>query len=282
MEPNSNISIIEELEKIYYLTEGLNDKVILQDHSENLETFFQRLDYLSALEIDDLFAQDIVGKLKPDCALESIVRFRNLYSLRLETENAYSILAGSQPWEVLEKFTHYSNYIQLARSEYQGSGLKPGDCVVFLGSGPLPLSLIIMCHQNGLKGVGIEQEPDRAKLSRKVVDKLGLSNAIKIIHGNHFQLPLSEGADLIMIAAQAQPKKEIVEQLAKALPAGTKISCRIYEKGLRRLLDRSILVDLPAKLADEFKECCRIHPLPPVNNTVVFAVRSSAAAPERQ
>jgi hypothetical protein len=138
-----------------------------------------------------------------------------------------------------------------------------------------------MCHQHGLKGIGIEQDEQRAELSRKVVDKLGLSNAIKIIHGNHFQLPLNDRVDLIMIAAQAQPKKEIVEQLAKALPADTKISCRIYEKGLRRLLDRSILVDLPAKLADEFKECCRIHPLPPVNNTVVFAVRSSAAAPER-
>ena len=272
MENYSNISIIEELEKIYSLTEGLNDQVILQDHSENLETFFQRLDYLSALEIDDLFANDIVCKLKPDCALESIVRFRNLYSLRLETENAYSILSSSEPWEVLEKFTHYSNYIQLARSEYQGSGLKPGDTVVFLGSGPLPLSLIIMCHQNGLKGVGIEQEPDRAKLSRKVVEKLGLSDQIEIKTGNHFSLPLQSKYELLMVAAAAEPKKEIFDYLARVLPARMRLSYRIYEKGLRRVLETGFQFELPG----QFKEFHRIRPKPPVNNTVVFITKDAS------
>ena len=272
MENYSNRLIIEELEKIYSSTKGLNDQEIIQDHSDNFEPFFQRLDYLSALEIDDRFAQDIVCKLKPDCALESIVRFRNLYSLRLETENAYSILESSKPWEVLEKFTHYSNYVQLAQSEYQGSGLKPGDCVVFLGSGPLPLSLIIMCHQNGLKGVGIEQEPDRAKLSRKVVEKLGLSDQIEIKTGNHFSLPLQSKYELLMVAAAAEPKKEIFDYLASVLPARMRLSYRIYEKGLRRVLETGFQFELP----EQFKEFYRIRPEPPVNNTVVFITKDAS------
>ena len=272
MENYSNRLIIEELEKIYSSTKGLNDQEIIQDHSDNLEPFFQRLDYLSALEIDDRFAQDIVCKLKPDCALESIVRFRNLYSLRLETENAYSILESSQPWEVLEKFTHYSNYVQLAQSEYQGSGLKPGDSVVFLGSGPLPLSLIIMCHQNGLKGVGIEQEPDRAKLSREVVEKLGLSSQIEIKTGNHFSLPLKSKYELLMVAAAAEPKIEIFNYLASVLPARMRLSYRIYEKGLRRVLETGFQFELP----EQFKEFYRIRPEPPVNNTVVFITKEAS------
>ncbi|WP_244603465.1 nicotianamine synthase family protein [Methanococcoides sp. NM1] len=278
---HSSESIIEEILKIYSSIKDLEDEEILQDTSDHLKNVYQRLDDLITLPIDYEAAEAILNGHGFDQALDTIIRFIYLYTIRLETEYANSILTSNEPWEMLKIYSFYPNYCQLVRTEYQGAGLKANDTVVFLGSGPLPMTLILMCHQHGLKGIGIEQDEQRAELSRKVVDKLGLSNAIKIIHGNHFQLPLSEGADLIMIAAQAQPKKEIIEQLAKALPAGTKISCRIYEKGLRRLLDRSILVGLPAKLAHEFKECCRIHPLPPVYNTVVFAVRSSAAAPER-
>jgi hypothetical protein len=52
------------------------------------------------------------------------------------------------------------------------------------------------------------------------------------------------------VAAQAEPKKAIFDHLVDVLPAGTKLSYRIYEKGLRLLLDTA--------------------PKPPVNNTVVF------------
>lgn len=268
---HSRESIINELWQIYSMTRDIKDKEILHRHSNHLKTFFQRLDYLAALDVDDRLVQEIVYKLGYNPALEAIVRFRNLYSLRLEIENANSILASRAPWEVLKKFTHFSNYTQLARTECQGAELKPGDNVVFLGSGPLPLSLIMLCHQHGLRGIGIEQEPDRAELSRKVLQKLELSDQIKIIAGNHFTLPLKEKSELLMVAAAAEPKKEISDHLATVLPAGTKVSYRIYEKGLRRLLETSSFPELP----EPFKEYLRIRPEPPVNNTVVFMTINS-------
>ena len=57
--------------------------------------------------------------------------------------------------------------------------------------------LIVLCRQYGLKGIGIEQESERVQLSRKALDKLGLSDRIKIIHGNHLTLPLETKSDLI-------------------------------------------------------------------------------------
>jgi len=99
-----------------------------------------------------------------------------------------------------------------------------------------------------------------------VLAKLGLSDRIKIIDGNHLTLPLKEKIELIMVAAQAEPKREIFNHLAKVLPAGTKVSYRIYEKGLRRLLDTFSRYELPA----QFDEYLRVRPKPPANNTVVF------------
>ena len=69
-----------------------------------------------------------------------------------------------------------------------------------------------------------------------------------------------------MVAAQAEPKKEIFEHLVKILPKRGKVSYRLYEKSLRRILDGSFLFKLPAG----FEEYLRIQPEPPVNNTVVF------------
>lgn len=128
-------SIIEELLEIYSMTKDLKDQEILHSHSNQLKICFQRLDHLAALDVNDQLVQEIICKLGYNSALEAIVRFRNLYSLKLETEKANSILSSRDPWAVLKKFAHFLNYTQLARTEYQGAGLKPGDNVMFLGSG---------------------------------------------------------------------------------------------------------------------------------------------------
>ncbi|WP_440947043.1 nicotianamine synthase family protein [Methanosarcina sp. T3] len=251
------------------MVKGSGEKEILGSSSGELHALFKRLDELAALEVDEKAIDATFKSPDFDSLVDSISRFRFLYNLKLENEKAKSLLESSDPWETLRNFTLYSNYLQLARTEYTGSGLEPGDCVLFLGSGPLPLSLIVLCRENGLFGIGIEQDRKRADLSREVIACLGLPESIKIIEGNHFSLPLETGCDLYMIAAQAEPKKEVFEHLEKILPGGTKVSYRLYEKGFRRILDGNSLFEPPSG----FEEYLRVQPEPPVNNTVVFLKR---------
>jgi len=258
--------IAGELMEIYASISGLKDEEIYRDPTNNLKSIFQRLDYLIALDVCDKRAEEVLSNSGFNSAFDTITRFRSMYTAKLEIEQAKSIIESRKPWKTLNNFTYFTNYLQLARTEYQGSWLKPGDSVLFLGSGPLPMSLIVLCHQYGLRGIGIEQEPERAELSRKVLAKLGLSDRIRIIDGNHLTLPLKEKIELVMVAAQAEPKREIFNHLAKVLPAETKVSYRIYEKGLRRLLDTFSRYELPA----QFEEYLRVRPKPPANNTVVF------------
>ena len=261
--------IIEDIFEIYLSIKDLKDEEILQDPSNHLRTIFQRLEHLIALNIYGKSAEPILCDSVFNSTFDAIARFRSLYTAKLEIEHAHSILESKHPMEMLKNFNYISNYLKLSRTEYRGARLKAGDSVVFLGSGPLPLTLIVLCRWYGLKGIGIEQNPDRAELSRKVLEKLGLSDQIKIINGDHLTLPLKTRSDLIMIAAQAEPKKEIFNHLAKVLPEGTKLSYRIYEKGLRRLLDTFSLFELP----EQFEEYLRVRPEPPVNNTVVFVTK---------
>ncbi len=192
--------------------------------------------------------------------------------MSLETEYAKEILASQSSWNVLEEFPFYRNYLRLVRTEFKGFGLKSGDKIFFLGSGPLPLTLIIFFRCHEVKGIGIEQDPARASLSIRVLSKLGLSEDITIIIGNHLSInPIDfigpdTGTKALMIAAQAEPKKEILDHLLKVISPVCRISYRIYEKGLMKLINRDFLLNLP----EGYREYKRIRPEPPAYNTVVF------------
>ncbi len=269
----SKDSICSTLLEICPAIMDLSDEEILSGPSD-LEGPYHRLDVLASLEVEDDVEAEVESLLRDPGfrqGLEAVTRLRRVYSLRLEIERARSILDSPDPWETLKGFAFYPNYLTLARTEFEGADLKPGDRVVFLGSGPLPLSLIVLCREHGLEGIGIEREPPWAELSRKVIEKLGLSTRIEILTGDHFSFPLEKECKLVMVAAMAQPKDEIFDHLARVSPPGTKISYRIYEKGLRRLLDIDYSFSPPAKL----QEHLRIRPEPPVNNTVVFLTRKA-------
>ena len=258
--------LIAEFRQIYTQIKDLKETDILDNSSPELYALFKSLDELVSLDIDEQSIDVLFESPDFNILIAEISRFRFLYNLKLEIEKAKSLLESSNPWQTLQNFTFYPNYLQLARTEYTGSGLKPKDCVLFLGSGPLPLSLIMLCREHGLFGIGIEQDGKRVSLSREVIACLGLSESIEIIEGNHFILPLKTRCDLYMVAAQAEPKEEIFEHLAKVLPKESKVSYRLYEKGLRRILDSNFLFELPSG----FEEYLRVQPEPPVNNTVVF------------
>jgi hypothetical protein len=263
-------AIKTELVRIDAALQDLTEDQIQNAPDEVYEAHLNRLNRLAAAPVTD----DVVGRLLRDVDLgpriARISRLKRQNGLRLEVQLAKSMIFAPDPWACLEQFVYYPNYLALACMEYDGAGLQAGDRVVFLGSGPLPLSLISLSRQYNIQGVGIEQNKAYAALSERVIRSLGLNHAIQIICGNHFVLPLKAPSRLIMVGADAMPKVEIFAHLAKILAPGQRISYRIYEKGLRRLFDAGSVLDLPS----DFRECGRVQPEPPVNNTCVFAIRT--------
>jgi len=271
MKEKRSDSIKNEFLDIYTAIRELTDDEILNGPDDNFRPHFERLNNLAAIDVDDSLTNTIFNDLEFQKVIKHISHLKRINGLKMEIECTRSIIADPDPWALIKHFVYYPNYLELARMEYQGGNLKQGDRVVFLGSGPLPLSLICLCKQYGIKGIGIEQAPEYTALSKKLLQSLGLTGHIRIIQGNHFSLPVQDVCRLIMVAADALPKNEIFTHLANALPDGTILSYRIYEKGLRRLLDDQSVFDLPR----EFKEYARIRPEPPVNNTSVFIIKNT-------
>jgi hypothetical protein len=264
------IQILEIFKSCRHMTE---DQIL--NHPEDLfHPHMETLNRLAALEIDDQQVEALIAdsSLKP--AIRQIARLKRIHGLRLERQRAQAIIDSAAPWDMLKGFIYYPNYLQLAEMESLGADLNRDDRVVFLGSGPLPLSLIALVNRCAIRGVGIEKDPFNAELSRKVLATLALDEQIEIILGDHFGLPLPYPCRLVMVGADAIPKEEIFDHLAKTSPRGMKVSYRIYEKGLRRLFDLDHVGNLPRQL----KEYRRIRPQPPVNNTSVFVVKENIHA----
>nr|WP_320193363.1 nicotianamine synthase family protein [uncultured Desulfobacter sp.] len=241
---------------------------LLAGKHEDVYHCFGHLDRLAAMDIDDGQAEALRCDPELTKVLDHISRLKRANGLRMEIHNAKTVISSSSPWDTVKQFVYYPNYMELARMEYTGANLGPGDRVVFLGSGPMPLTLVCLCVQYKIYGIGIELFPEYAELSRQLIKALDLEEQIKIIEGSHFSLPLPESCRLIMVGADALPKNEIFAHLSKHLEQGTALSYRIYEKGLRRLLD----VQSNFKLPQGIKEETRVRPQPPVNNTSVFTI----------
>lgn len=100
--------------------------------------------------------------------------------MKREIQYAKEILESKSPYDVLEKFPFYKNYLRLVHIEYGVFELKPGDSIVFLGSWLLPLTFIVFFKHYRIRSIGVEHDPARADLSIETLGKLGLSKNMKL------------------------------------------------------------------------------------------------------
>ena len=185
-------------------------------------------------EIDFDSAKHILDDEKMNKALQLIRKFYVYIGARLERENAMKILESDDPKAVLDSFHFYDRYIGLIENEMQLAKFNENKTFVFLGSGPLPLTIIMFNMVTGCKCIGIEQDPDVAELSRKVLKRLDLDEGIEIITGDEKTIADLD-YDILMIAAFAEPKDRVFANVWDVVDEKTPVLYRTYT-GMRAIL----------------------------------------------
>ena len=184
--------------------------------------------------IDFDSAKHILDDEKMNRALKLIRKFYVYVGARLEMENALKILNSDNPREVLDSFHFYERYIGLINNESKLAKFNDEKTFLFLGSGPLPLTLIMFNEVFGCKCIGIEQQEDVAQLSRKVLKKLNLDDDIKIVIGNENTIADLD-YDILMVAAFAEPKERVFSNIWDVVSEKTPVLYRTYT-GMRAIL----------------------------------------------
>lgn len=215
-------------------------------------------------EIDFDSAKHILDDEKMNKALQLIRKFYVYIGARLERENAMKILESDDPKAVLDSFHFYDRYIGLIENEMQLAKFNENKTFVFLGSGPLPLTLIMFNMVTGCKCIGIEQFEEVADLSRKVLKRLGLDEGIEIITGDEKTIADLD-YDILMIAAFAEPKDRVFANVWDVVDEKTPVLYRTYT-GMRAILYSPVT----EKDTRGFRQEVMLLPKGKTNNTSVL------------
>jgi hypothetical protein len=215
-------------------------------------------------EIDFDSAKHILDDEKMNEALKFIRKFYVGIGARLETDNARAILESDDPWKTLESFHFYNRYQGLLRNENQLVKFTPEQKVVFIGGGPLPLTLILLNKIFNAQCVSVEIMPEVAELSQKVIAKLGLESQIEVVRGDETSLR-SIDYTVVMVAALAEPKERVFANVWEVVDTVTPVLYRTYT-GMRAILYSPVT----EKATRGFHKEVMILPTGKVNNTSVL------------
>lgn len=235
----------------------------------SLDKLVPLLDEIELIAHDDTIDYESAKLILSDegmvSSLETIRDFYIYIGARLERENAYEIIeGGDNAWGVLDTFHFYERYEGLLNNESKLVPFDENTKLVFIGSGPLPVTLIMFNKMFGCKCVGIEIEPSVAKLSRHIIRRLGLEDDIKIVIGDERYVKHLD-YDVIMVAAFAIPKSKVFGNLWEIVDTDTPILYRTYT-GMRQMLYEPVKdVDLRG-----FHQEGLMFPTGNVNNTSVL------------
>lgn len=115
------------------------------------------------------------------------------------------ICKSIQPTMELEKFPYFKNYLDLTRLEYAlfNSCLHHNKKhrLLFVGGGPLPMTLIILFKLKKIKSTILEFDPIAVKKSKQLLKKIGLDKKIKVIEMDALKYSQYSKFNLIYFAA---------------------------------------------------------------------------------
>lgn len=143
----------------------------------------------------------------------------------------------------LERFCATSPLlIKLMNRYYQGivkrevalGKISKKDAVLCIGGGPLPCTAIEIAHQTGAQVQVVDIDPQAVRMARQVIERLNMSNRIKVIHTAGQAVDASRFT-VVHVALQAHPHEEILKHIFENAPKGARILMRSPKSFLENL-----------------------------------------------
>lgn len=187
-------------------------------------------------------------QLMNDFSEHELRRLNNLYCL-WETKLEKRFVDHLQQ-DVVKHFVDYPLYARFERLIEREVSLLDGYVpkrVLFIGSGPMPITALCLQHRLDVNIDCLERSPEAIEHSNVVLNKLGFTNHIRVLQGFGEQIDASE-YDVILIALLAKPKRTILENLLHTAPAHVRIICRTSEGSRCVFYEPTTLYSIPPAL----------------------------------
>lgn len=214
--------------------------------NEEVNQFFSDLYVMSTNSNDDLNPQ-----LLESLELKQLHKICSEAEYQMELYRANHLLKAENTASELEKFPYRNNYLDLTKLEYYAisSQLEKCEKVLFVGSGPLPLTAIILAQKYGVHCILVDRDEKAIAISEKIVKKLWLQSQIEILHSDFLNFLSKERFDGAILASLLfegnQHDELILEHLSKQI--NFDIAVMRSAEGKRQLLYQHVSTELIKK-----------------------------------
>jgi len=155
----------------------------------------------------------------------------SVWETELEWQFAQKLIAGEVQ---LSDYLLFDRFDELLRRELSlVEGLQP-QRILFIGSGPVPISAVHLHLQTGRPVDCIDRDPKTVALSRQLISRSGFADSIRVFCDRGEEHDVSQ-YDLVLVALLAKPKRNILKNLRKRTHPNARILCRT-SIGLRQLV----------------------------------------------
>lgn len=216
-------------------------------------------------------AEKILHSREIDSIRPDLQRICSTGEFLLEKTWAEKIAASARPKAALKKFPYYANYEKLVAFEAEAfAHVAPPRKILFIGSGPLPLSAIILAQRFQAEVDCIDIDASAVAISRELVKKTGLAGSVRIDKADVMEFNDFGSYDAVILAALVggtrTEKNAIIGHIRNGLRPGSLLLLR-SARALRTLLypevDRSGL--------SGFRTVRAFHPTNEVVNSIIVA-----------
>jgi hypothetical protein len=234
--------------------------------AQELYQLYQILDDLAHMDAGPHLSGLLLEEKEIRDVLPTIRSYYTTFFSIHERHLAKELLENPDPWKQIETFPLYPRYEALVKNQIDAMHISSEKRLAFLGSGPVPLSLILLNRFFGIPCVGIDNDAQTVEISRKIIRCLGLEKEIEIVQGDDATLGHLNW-DVVLVAALAEPKARIFSQLLNIMAdrGPSLVVFRTYT-GMRAVLYKPVQ---PEDIKG-FKIVKAVPPTGRVNNTTVF------------
>ncbi len=206
----------DNFEELDFAIKDLENKIFALDEfdSKMLDSFYDNVPVHTKEILNDKY-----------CEWETI----------LENRFAEALLNSSATGP--EEYLLYKRFQSLISKELKLLEGNDFQNLLFIGSGPFPITAILLNKISGKPIDCLERDEESAKVSRKILQNLGLADQINVYLGDGGRYDLSK-YDVILNALLAKPKWGIMNNIKKVCASKTRVLCRT-SYGLRQLLYES-------------------------------------------
>ncbi len=258
--------IKEHILKFYKKIHHYSSQDLKKLSVESLYNLYQVLDDIANLRAGDNLAKLVLADKEIEAVLPTIRYYYALFFDVHEEFFAKSLIQSTDPEKELYSFPLLDKYVELIKNQMNPINIQRRDKIAFLGCGAFPISAILTKKIYKVEVVGIDNNPQKIDIAKKCIQSLKI-DGIEIIEGDERNIQ-DTGANIISIAALAEPKKRIFQNLYQQLKTNhdkITICCRTYT-GLKALLYYPIKQeDMPGFVVKR-----EIRPLKRANNTILF------------